>query len=84
MTLDVLKFDIEFSEWSALAAMKREGCLRKIRQMVFEIHMWTDADPLAVPLLKRNGFPFQVVKNIYSIYIAHISSDIELCYFLWS
>ena len=62
----MLKFDIEYSEWGAIEAMKREGCLKYVRQMVFEIHMWTDEDPKAEELLKNNGFPpIQVLMCIY-------------------
>ena len=61
MTIDVLKFDIEFSEWGAIEAMRREGCLKNVRQMAFEIHMWTDEDPAAYSLLRTNGFPRKVV-----------------------
>ena len=37
--IDVLKFDIEFSEWSCLCTMFNEGVLHNVRQLVFEIHI---------------------------------------------
>ena len=37
-TIDVLKIDIEYSEWEALNAMFLEGSLRNVKQLVFEIH----------------------------------------------
>ena len=36
--IDVLKFDIEFNEWSCLCTMFSEGVLHNVRQLVFEIH----------------------------------------------
>ena len=39
-TIDYLKFDIEFSEWPAITAMLREGCLRQVKQLSFEAHSW--------------------------------------------
>ena len=37
--IDVLKFDIERSEWFSLCAMFNEGMLHNVRQLVFEIHI---------------------------------------------
>ena len=36
--IDVLKIDIEYNEWSCFRTMLKEGVLRNIRQLVFEIH----------------------------------------------
>lgn len=37
-TIDVLKIDIEYSEWESLNAMIKEGSLQNVKQLVFEIH----------------------------------------------
>ena len=37
-TIDVLKIDIEYNEWSCFRTMFKEGVLRHVRQLVFEIH----------------------------------------------
>ena len=37
--IDVLKFDIEYSELSCLCSMFNEGVLYNVRQLVFEIHI---------------------------------------------
>ncbi|XP_064596278.1 uncharacterized protein LOC135462903 [Liolophura sinensis] len=36
--IDYLKFDIEYSEWSALETMATDGSLENVRQIGFEIH----------------------------------------------
>ena len=71
-TIDVLKFDIEYSEWGALEAMKREGCLKHVRQMVFEIHMWTDENPFRTSLLPKFGFPLKKVP--YLSYLSYANA----------
>ena len=40
-----LKFDIEFSEWAAIEAMVREGCLGQVKQLDLEAHSWGDTVP---------------------------------------
>ena len=37
--IDVLKFDIEHSEWFSLCAMFNEGMLHNVRKLFFEIHI---------------------------------------------
>ena len=37
--IDVLKIDIESSEWYSFCAMFNEGVLHNVRQLVFEIHI---------------------------------------------
>ena len=41
-TIDMLKFDIEFSEWPAFASMLKDKALKNVKQMAFEIHSWRD------------------------------------------
>ena len=36
--IDVLKLDIEFSEWGSLKTMFKEGVLQYVKQLVLEIH----------------------------------------------
>lgn len=36
--MDVLKIDIEYSEWTALSAILEDGSLRNVKQFVLEIH----------------------------------------------
>ena len=36
--IDVLKMDIEYNEWACFKTMLKEGVLRNIRQLMFEIH----------------------------------------------
>ena len=41
-TIDVLKFDAEFSEWSVLETTLKEGSLRNVKQIATELHAWRD------------------------------------------
>ncbi|XP_070552655.1 probable methyltransferase-like protein 24 [Ptychodera flava] len=38
--IDVMKIDIEGSEWGALRHMLENGSLQFVKQLVFEIHLW--------------------------------------------
>jgi hypothetical protein len=38
-TLDILKMDIEYSEWGSLTDMAAKGELKKIRQLFVEFHL---------------------------------------------
>lgn len=42
--VDVLKMDIEFSEWSALEDMLDKGHLLHVRQLLVEFHMLHEDD----------------------------------------
>ena len=46
--IDYLKFDIEWSEWEAIPVMLKDGSLKNVKQMAFEIHL----DPSKVAALK--------------------------------
>ena len=37
-TIDVLKIDIEYSEWESFKAALQEGAFNRVKQFVFEIH----------------------------------------------
>jgi len=37
-TIDILKIDVEYSEWEAFEAMFLEGSLHKVKQLMFEFH----------------------------------------------
>lgn len=37
-TLDLVKMDIEYSEWASFESMLRTGMLERIKQLVFEVH----------------------------------------------
>jgi hypothetical protein len=37
-TIDVVKIDIDYSEWECLRTMLRDGVLRRVRQLVLEVH----------------------------------------------
>ena len=41
--IDVLKFDVEFSEWSAINTMLTEGSLRNVKQIAMELHAWRES-----------------------------------------
>jgi len=41
-TVDVVKMDVEGSEWAAIAAAARDGSLRNIKQILLETHLWND------------------------------------------
>jgi len=41
-TIDMVKFDVEFCEWSSIAAMLKENVLTHVKQIAFEIHTWRD------------------------------------------
>ena len=36
--IDILKLDVEYSEWDGLRAMMSEGSLHKVKQLVLEVH----------------------------------------------
>lgn len=36
--IDILKIDIEFSEWDSFESMFKEGILKKVKQLMFETH----------------------------------------------
>ena len=37
--IDMLKMDVEYSEWSSFEAMFEENSLRNVKQLAFEIHI---------------------------------------------
>merc|ERR1719277_910277 len=37
-TIDVLKIDIEFNEWPCFKTMIKEGTLKRVKQLLFELH----------------------------------------------
>ena len=38
----MLKFDVEFSEWTTIATMLKDNALKNVKQIAFEIHSWRD------------------------------------------
>ena len=36
--MDILKIDIDYNEWDALRNVIRDGSLRRVRQLVLEVH----------------------------------------------
>ena len=42
MTIEMLKFDVEFHEWDSINAMLEEGSLRNVKQIAIELHAFRD------------------------------------------
>ncbi|XP_076457054.1 putative methyltransferase-like protein 24 isoform X1 [Babylonia areolata] len=53
ITLDILKMDIEASEWPALEAMITEGEIHKVRQFLVEIHFFERKFRQRLPILQK-------------------------------
>ena len=67
-TIDILKFDIEGSEWPALAEMFREQSLRNVKQLLFEIH---------VDISTGDGKRYELLQNLETIGFRKFSAHIN-------
>ena len=52
-TIDILKIDIEHSEWPALVSMMENGELKNVRQFLIEFHTLITAVPREVTYRQR-------------------------------
>uniref|UniRef100_A0A0B6ZCW6 Methyltransferase domain-containing protein n=1 Tax=Arion vulgaris TaxID=1028688 RepID=A0A0B6ZCW6_9EUPU len=66
--IDVLKIDIESSEWAAVPEMASSGQLKNIRQIMMEYHVTGDSRDYILPRLKA----IQAIENAgYKRYYVH-------------
>lgn len=70
-TIDVVKVDIEESEWQALPQMVKSGTLQFIRQLIIEIHISIGPEPMREKYIRG----LLVLKSLYDegfrIYFTH-------------
>ena len=84
-TIDILKFDIERSEWPALAEMLREQSLRNVKQLLFEIHVGivnatVDKYKLLHDLETIGFRKFSVHVNHYNRFVTSSGRRFTACY----
>ena len=83
-TIDVLKMDIEGSEWPSFAAMYRENSLKNVKQLVFEVHLREQANVRQFELVRKLetlGFrKFSVHINHYSRFVTSSGRRLAKCY----
>ena len=84
-TIDVLKMDIEGSEWPSLEVIFRENLFKNVKQFVLEVHLGENvADPRQYQLvqkLEEIGFrKFNVHVNHYSRFVTSTGRRLTCCY----
>ena len=85
-TLDVLKMDVEGSEWDSLDTMLRDGSLNNVRQLLFEIHKFSSVGSLRrsariLQGIERAGFrKFFPKVNHYNRYVSKSRRRLTKCY----
>ena len=70
-TIDVLKVDIEESEWQAGPQMVQTGVLNSVHQLIMEIHISIGPEPMR----EKYFYGLALLKSLYNqgfrIYFAH-------------
>ena len=83
-TIDIVKMDIEGSEWPSLEAMFRENSLKNVKQLLFEVHLERQADLHQFQLvhkLEELGFrKFGVHINHYNRFVTSSGRRLSQCY----
>ena len=83
-TSDVVKMDVEGSEWPALEAMFEENSLKNVKQLLFEVHLERQANLHQFQLvykLEELGFrKFGVHINHYNRFVTSSGRRLSQCY----
>lgn len=92
-TIDILKMDVESSEWESIPQMISSGALKRVKQFAFEIHTGSlqDSSPkyrqglILLRALYDAGFRiFWVHKNLACQYITQKGQQRTSCYEIYT
>ena len=77
MVIDMLKFDIEGSEWGAIMDMIRDGSLQNVKQMAFEVHFpekptMTEYELYITTLQELKSLGFMKWKSHHNVFTYYI------------